>query len=107
MKLSHNYYVYILECSDKSYYTGITNDLEKRVSEHNLGLDHRSYTYVRRPVTLKYFEHFTDATQAIGREKQIKGWSRKKKEALMNENYLLLQEYSKNTLRQAQGDNRV
>ena len=63
---------------DWSYYIGITNDLEKRLWEHNIGQDENSYTYSRRPVDLKYFETFTDVIQAIAREKQIKGWSRKR-----------------------------
>ena len=58
MKLAHNYYVYIVECSDGSYYTGVTNDIDKRVEQHNEGLDYNCYTYKRRPVVLKYHEHF-------------------------------------------------
>ena len=86
MKIAHNYYVYIVECSDKSYYTGITNDLERRIEEHNLGNNTSSYTFKRRPVVLKYYAHFFDVNQAIVWEKKIKGWSRKKKEALVNNN---------------------
>jgi putative endonuclease len=104
MKLGHSYYVYIVECSDKSYYTGMCNDLERRIAEHNEGINPEAYTFLRRPVYLKYFEHFIDVMQAIEREKQLKRCSRKKKEALMAENYELLKELSKNTLRQAQGD---
>jgi putative endonuclease len=77
-----NYYVYILECADKSYYTGVTNNVEGRLWEHNNSLNKTSYTYNRRPVILKYCESFQDIKQAIAWEKQIKGWSRKKKEAL-------------------------
>jgi len=87
MKLSYTYYVYIVECKDWSYYVGITNDLELRLWEHNTGQDDKSYTYSRRPVELKYFEVFHDVEQAIAREKQLKGWSRKKKQALITENY--------------------
>jgi putative endonuclease len=67
MKLAHHYYVYIVHCSD-GFYTGISNNLEKRVIEHNEGKDIFSFTYKRRLVTLKYFEHFTDVRQAIARE---------------------------------------
>ena len=95
MRLSHNYYAYIIQCSDKSYYVGITNDLDRRILEHNEGLDPRCYTFPRRPVILKHFEQFTNPMEAIAREKQLKGWSRKKKEALISENYELLQELSK------------
>ena len=95
MKLSHNYYIYIVQCSDGLYYTGFTDDLDRRIIEHNEGLDPTCFTYIRRPVILKYFEHFTEATQGIAREKQLKGWSRKKKEALFEEDFELLKELSK------------
>jgi putative endonuclease len=87
--------VYIVECKDWSYYIGIINDLEKRIWEHNIGQDENSYTYSRRPVELKYFEVFTDVNQAITREKQIKGWSRKKKQALIAQNFDKLKELAK------------
>lgn len=87
MKLGHNYFVYVVECSDSSYYTGITNDLERRILEHNNGTDVRSYTFTRRPVILKYYVQFTDVQQAIAFEKQLKGWSRRKKEALFREDW--------------------
>lgn len=88
-------YVYILACSDNSYYTGVTNDIERRLYEHDAGLDKESYTYIRRPLELKYLEQFDDINKAIEREKQIKKWSRKKKEALFEENYYLLKVLSK------------
>ena len=77
------YYVYILECIDKSYYTGITSNLEKRLTEHYHGLDSTCYTFPKRPVILKFVAEFQDVNDAIAREKQIKGWNRKKKEALI------------------------
>lgn len=78
-----SYFVYILKCSDQSYYTGVTNEVERRVAEHQYGLNLKCYTYKRRPVILKFIEEFNDVKQAITREKQIKGWTRKKKEALI------------------------
>ncbi len=81
------YYVYILKCSDNSYYIGITNNVDQRVAQHNEGYDHQSYTYTRRPVELVYSEMFTEVLQAIAREKQIKKWSRIKKEALIKERW--------------------
>jgi putative endonuclease len=87
MKLFHHYYVYIVQCSDGSYYTGITNNLERRIAEHNEGINARCYTYSRRPVMLKYCEHFQHVQAAIAWEKQLKGWSRKKKEALFRNDY--------------------
>ena len=96
MKLFHNYYVYIVECSDEFYYTGITNDLERRIIEHNNGLNIDCFTYTRRPVILKYYEHFQDVNQAISREKQLKGWGRKKKEALFISDWDKVKELAKN-----------
>ena len=95
MKIEHIYYVYIVECKDWSYYIGITNDLEKWLWDHNTGQDENSYTYSHRPVELKYFETFIDVNRAIAREKQIKGWSRKKKQALIAQNFDKLKELSK------------
>ena len=71
------------------------NDIERRLWEHNTGHDENSYAFSRRPVELKYFESFTDINQAITREKQLKGWSRKKKQALIAQNFDKLKELSK------------
>ena len=95
MKLFHNYYTYILQCSDLSYYVGVTNDLDRRISEHNNDENRSSYTFSRRPVVIKYYEHFMDINQAIAREKQLKGWGRKKKESLFEQDFLKLVELSK------------
>ena len=77
------YYVYILQCSDNSYYTGITNNIDKRINEHNHSPDKTAYTYSKRPVKVVYKETFQNPNDAILWEKRIKGWSRKKKEALI------------------------
>ncbi len=79
-----SYYVYIVECFDHSYYTGVTNNVDGRVWEHNNSTDETAYTYSRRPVKLKYVESYQDINSAIEREKQIKKWSRAKKEALIS-----------------------
>ena len=68
---SNNYTVYIVECFDSVYYIGVTNDLERRLWEHNTGFKKKCFTYTRRPVELKYFETTIDITQAISREKQF------------------------------------
>jgi putative endonuclease len=60
MKPAHTYYVYVLQCADGFYYTGITNDVERRVVEHNEGLNRTCFTFKIRPVALKYFEHATE-----------------------------------------------
>jgi len=77
------YYVYILKCSDTTYYTGVTSDIEKRFTEHKTGKYKGSYTYFRRPVELIYYAEFKDIDKAIATEKQIKKWSKVKKEALI------------------------
>jgi putative endonuclease len=82
MKAGHNYYVYIVRCADDLYYTGVTNDLERRLWEHDTGYNVKCFTFIRRPVILMYEERFHDIKNAITLEKQVKGWSRKKKEAL-------------------------
>jgi predicted GIY-YIG superfamily endonuclease len=76
-------YMYILRCSDGSYYTGSTNNLEQRLDEHQLGIG-SNFTHKFLPVQLAYFEEFDRIDEAFQREKQIQGWSRKKKEALMH-----------------------
>ena len=86
--------MYILKCSDNSYYTGVTNDIDRRISEHMEGMDVRSYTYYRRPVKLVYYETFIDPNEAIEFEKQIKGWSRRKKEALIEGNWEKIKIYA-------------
>lgn len=91
----HSYFVYILECSDGSYYTGVTNNLDRRMAEHNYALNLDSYTAQRLPVKLVFHQFFQDIRQAIAFEKQVKGWSRKKKEAIINNNWELLIELSK------------
>ena len=90
-----NYYTYILKCSDDKYYTGVTDNIERRIWEHQNGIDPKCYTYSRRPVELVYSESFPEVIYAIMREKQIKGWSRKKKEALISEKFNELPDLSK------------
>jgi len=77
-----DYFVYILECNDGSYYTGVTSELEKRINEHNSDF-YEGYTSTRLPVKLVYSNRFIEINDAIKAEKQIKGWSRAKKEALI------------------------
>ena len=81
------YYVYILLCSDNTYYTGITNNFRRRLEEHQSGIFFNSYTSRRLPVQLVYYCSFTNVEIAIQKEKQIKKWSKAKKEALINNEY--------------------
>jgi putative endonuclease len=92
----HQYFVYIVRCSDGLYYTGVTNDVERRIWEHNEGIHENSFTFKRRPVELMYWEKFADINQAISWEKQLKGWSRKKKEALFKGDWEQIVLLSKN-----------
>ena len=82
-----SYYVYILLCSDDTFYTGITSNLTARMVSHNRGEYSDSYTFSRRPVSIVYYAEFTNPEVAIEVEKQIKKWSRAKKEALMKGDY--------------------
>ena len=77
------YYVYMLRCADDSFYVGITSNLEVRVGQHQLGTDPDCYTYARRPVALVHSSEFRDVYDAIAWEKQLKGWRRAKKIALI------------------------
>ena len=81
--MDKEYFLYILECADGSFYTGITRDLERRLHVHQQGLDHHAYTYRRRPVKLVWSQAFASLNDAFQRERQIKGWSHPKKEALI------------------------
>lgn len=76
------FYLYILRCSDGSYYTGHTDDLERRIAQHQSG-EIPCYASERLPVQLVFSEEFQTRAEALERERQVKGWSRAKKEALI------------------------
>lgn len=75
-------YMYILRCADDSFYTGSTNNLERRIQQHQKG-EGANFTRKHLPVELVYFEEYNRVDEAFYREKQVQGWSRKKKEALI------------------------
>jgi putative endonuclease len=75
-------YTYILKCVDGTYYVGSTNNLTLRLEQHHAGIG-ANYTRKRRPLELIYYEQYDRIDDAFYREKQLQGWSRKKKEALM------------------------
>lgn len=77
------FHVYILHCCDNSYYTGHTDNIEKRIAEHTIGAIQSCYTFKRRPLTLVFSQEFETREEALTSEQQIKGWSRKKKEAMI------------------------
>ena len=80
-------YIYILKCSDSTYYTGVTSNLTQRMFQHTSGFYPDCYTFSRRPVALVFYAEFTDINIAIEKEKQIKKWSKAKKEALIKGDY--------------------
>jgi putative endonuclease len=80
----------MVECSDESIYIGLTNNVERRIKEHNSGLNGNSYTSKRRPVKLIWHQEFIQFAQAEMFEKKIKKWSRAKKLALANDEYDIL-----------------
>ena len=86
-------FAYILQCSDDSYYTGSTKDIELRMEQHNRG-EGANHTKKRLPVKLVYLEEFTRIDEAFYREKQIQGWNRSKKEALIKGEFNQLPELS-------------
>jgi putative endonuclease len=75
------YYGYMLRCFDGTFYTGITNDIERRYAEHCAGSEARSYTAIREPLRLVYAGEFQRPDDAIAFEKRLKSWSHKKKRA--------------------------
>lgn len=86
-----SYYVYILKCSDNSFYTGITGNFDQRWTQHQEGYFKDCYTFKRRPLQLEYHLEFWDVLQAILFEKQVKGWTRAKKRALINDDFDTIQ----------------
>ena len=89
-------FVYMLRCADGSYYVGSAtgDDLTRRIAEHQSGA-FPGYTSTRRPVELVWSEHFERITDAIAVERQIKGWGRAKKEALMRGDWQSIQQLAK------------
>ncbi len=88
-------FLYILRCKDGAYYVGTTRDtLEARLSQHNAGA-FDGFTATRRPVELVFHQEFDRITDAISAERQVKGWRRAKKEALISGQYDLLPELAK------------
>jgi putative endonuclease len=91
------FWVYILRCADGSYYTGHTDNLEKRIGEHTTGTIVSCYTFKRRPIELVFSQEFTTREEALSSEQQIKGWSRKKKEAMMRGDWAEVSRLAKST----------
>jgi putative endonuclease len=88
------FYIYILECSDNTFYTGITNNVDRRFNEHQSGINDECYTFKRRPLKLVFSQIYYSFEEAERWEKKIKKWSQKKKRALINGNFDVLCELS-------------
>ncbi|MGO4403020.1 GIY-YIG nuclease family protein [Bosea sp. RAF48] len=89
-------WLYIVECSDGSRYTGTTRgEVETRIDQHNAGVYPDSYTFVRRPVSLVFAEHFPSILDAIAMERRVKGWSRRKKQAMIDGHWERLPELAR------------
>ena len=89
-----SFWVYIMRCADGSYYVGHTDNLDARVSAHHAG-EIEGYTRTRRPVHLVFSEEFPTREEALAHERQVKGWSRAKKEALIKGNWSRIQALSR------------
>lgn len=100
------FYTYIVRCTDASYYVGHTDDLEKRISDHNSG-GLSAYTRKRRPVRLVSAEELQTREEALAREKQLQGWSRAKKEALIAGNWERLKLLSRSATEVRRGAERA
>ncbi len=77
-----NWFVYIIQCKDESFYIGVTDNIDRRFSEHSKGRGGR-YTKLHKPLKIVYIEEFSTKIEALKREKQLKGWTREKKENLI------------------------
>ena len=103
------FYVYLIECADDSYYAGQTDDIETRMKQHESG--RIGYTSSRKPLKLLWSGEFETRDAAIAFERQIKGWSRAKKEALIKGDWTKIQHLAKSKssirLRQAQPERGV
>ena len=102
------FFVYMLRCADGSYYTGHTDELERRIGQHQAG-EVPGYTHEKRPVELVWSQETAGRDEALAAELQIKGWSRSKKEALIAGDWARVSELAKSRegLRQAQPERQV
>lgn len=102
-----SYIVYMLQCSDGSFYIGSTADLSRRISEHELGVLPSSYTHSRRPVKLVWTQEFPSQEEAFASERQIKGWSRAKKKALIKDDWEEIHQIVKRERKRREKEQRI
>lgn len=100
------YAIYILKCSDSTYYTGLTKDLDYRIWEHQTGANPESYTFGRRPIKLVWSVVTESYQEAFQWERKIKGWSRAKKEALIRDDIDGIHEIVKSERKQREQNKR-
>lgn len=89
------FWVYMLKCADQSYYTGHTDNLENRLMQHHQKMYPTCFTATRLPVQLVFSQEFATREEALTSERQIKGWGRRKKEALVRGDWQALSTYAK------------
>jgi putative endonuclease len=89
------YYVYVLRCFDGTFYTGVTNDIDRRFGEHCAGLDPACYTFQRRPLKLVHVSEFAWIDQALAFEKKLKAWSHRKKRAFVENDFASIKRYAR------------
>ena len=94
--MAQPFFAYMIECADRSYYVGHTDDLGRRISEHQAG-GMCAYTQIRRPVRLIWSEEFATREEALAAELRIKKWSRAKKEALARHDFVAVSAAAKKT----------
>lgn len=99
-----SFWVYIVKCHDGSYYTGHTDNLEMRIAQHKNKIFPTCYTATRLPIDLVFSQELSTREEALAAEQKIKGWSRKKKEAMMRGDWSEVSRLSQNALRRAQGE---
>ena len=95
MPIFHRYCLHILECSDERFYVVVTNNVELRLRQHQQGINEGCYKFDKRPVSLRWTEELQYIDKAIAFAKKLKGWSRVKKQALINGEFEKLPELSK------------
>ncbi len=88
------FYIYLLECNDGAYYVGVTNNLNRRLKEHQAGISSGCFTNSRQPVRLKNYRVFENINEAIKVEKKLKRWSKAKKEAYFKRDWKALHDLS-------------
>ncbi|HEX8806847.1 MAG TPA: GIY-YIG nuclease family protein [Candidatus Aquilonibacter sp.] len=94
------YFVYMLQCFDRTYYVGVTNDVDRRFAQHRSGVDSECYTFERRPLRLIHVSEFTEIDQAIAFEKKLKGWSHRKKRAFASGDFGSIKRFSRGSNRE-------